>query len=140
MNPSTSAVQIITRFQSAGIRVAAVGNRLRLVPKSRVTPEIIELARQYKSELLAYLAREPSTQTLETVETALAALRHTLVRIETMSSTCQRGTLERMGGLICGFGEILGRFFLRGNYNSVCAACLDFERNAVALVKGEHYF
>jgi hypothetical protein len=51
----SQTAQIVAQLEAVGIRVAAVGDRLSLAPKSRVTPAIIDLARKHKPDLLAYL-------------------------------------------------------------------------------------
>ena len=53
MTPGKLLVELFRR----GVRVEADGDRLRYSPRSRVTPELVELMRQHKPALLQTLGR-----------------------------------------------------------------------------------
>ncbi|MFC1935652.1 hypothetical protein ACFLX9_02690 [Chloroflexota bacterium] len=50
---------IIERLNELGVTVALSGERLRLEPGSRVPSHLVEVLRQHKSEVVAYLRRQP---------------------------------------------------------------------------------
>jgi hypothetical protein len=58
-----TVVEVLEQMRNAGVRLAARDDRLRLIPKSRVTPEIVELARQHKPELLSHLKDHEMAET-----------------------------------------------------------------------------
>ncbi len=47
--------EIVERLERAGVHLKADGDTVRLVPKSRLTPELLEMARRHKQELIAYV-------------------------------------------------------------------------------------
>jgi len=58
-----SAIAVVAQqLERAGLRLATRGPKLVLKPKSRLTPELLDLARRHRDELLAFQrAREIAT-------------------------------------------------------------------------------
>jgi hypothetical protein len=54
-----TASDLLSDLQRAGVRLEAVGERLRYFPRSAVTPELVARLREHKAELLAVLRPEP---------------------------------------------------------------------------------
>ena len=54
-----TAQALLDELAAHGVAVRAVGQNLRLAPKAAVTPELTEIVRAHKPELLALL-RSPS--------------------------------------------------------------------------------
>lgn len=53
-----TATALLEQVRLLGVEVFAVGDRLRLQPRSRLSPELIETLRTHKPELLAELRAE----------------------------------------------------------------------------------
>jgi hypothetical protein len=51
-----TAPELLADLRARGIRVRVVGDRLRLAPLEVLTPELLEVVRQHKPELLRLLA------------------------------------------------------------------------------------
>ena len=66
MTPGKLLVELFRR----GVRVEADGDRLRYSPRSRVTPELVELMRQHKPALIKSLGRVMFTPKPDTADTA----------------------------------------------------------------------
>lgn len=56
-----TASAILTTIAAAGLTVTADGDRLAVRPRDRITPEVRDLIRARKAELLALLAEPPAT-------------------------------------------------------------------------------
>src|ERR1700758_4843692 len=72
----TSAEVVLEQIKAAGVRLEAHDDRLRLIPKSRLTPKIVELARQYKPELLAHLRDQELAETAAIMARVFPGARH----------------------------------------------------------------
>jgi len=53
------APDILARLHAVGVNLSRNGDRLIATPKTAVTPEIVDLIRSHKPELLAALTTEP---------------------------------------------------------------------------------
>jgi len=80
-----SGTALLDRLAAAGVTVRPDGDRLRLAPPDRLTPDLLELVKRNKGALLAVLrAKEPtkrfSAPDRATFERICAALRAELAR------------------------------------------------------------
>ena len=57
-----TAVELIERCASRGIQLSKNGDKLRVVPASKVTPALKEALIQHKPDILAALAHEDATE------------------------------------------------------------------------------
>lgn len=55
-----NAPEILERLTKAGIRLSAKGGNIIAKPKAAVTPEVVELIRAHKPELLQCLTADPA--------------------------------------------------------------------------------
>ena len=53
------ASAILEQLHNLGVTVTAEGDKLRLEPGSRVSPQLVNVLRQNKAEVLAYLQQQP---------------------------------------------------------------------------------
>jgi len=60
---TVGTAQLLSELSDRGVRVERVADRLRLSPRSAVTPEIAERVRRHKPELLDVLADSTSRET-----------------------------------------------------------------------------
>jgi hypothetical protein len=56
-----TATEILSELQQRGVRLEAVGQKLRLRPKEAVPAEMVELLREHKAELLRLLVGDIKT-------------------------------------------------------------------------------
>ena len=107
-----NAPAILDRLRAAGVRVRrdpAKPDGLRLGPADRLTPDLLELARQHKAELLAALHATPERftpgdgATFERIATAMRAeleRRPALAGIAAYRPVLDRQTGERLTAVI----------------------------------------
>ena len=57
-----TATEILSELERRGVRLEVVADRLRFRPKEAVTPELVEVLKQHKGEILTVLqSRQPAT-------------------------------------------------------------------------------
>lgn len=131
------ALEVAAVLRECGITLEAHGDRLRLRPRDRVTPEILCLVREHKPDLLT-IARRTSSRLAQAnsewdPDQACAVVSEALRAVTPGYITCPVTLVSVARRLLAEFATALELLLERRDLPSIRNCCTEYQEHLVAL-------
>jgi len=130
-----AAALLIDELRERGVRVRVDAGKLKLAPRDRVTPELVERIRANKDEIKVILAPITSPDSDE----AYASLLKTLAFIEDLHNRAPMTVRPRIRHILAEHTSVIEWLFERRDFSSLRFALIDLERNVSDAIRRRGY-